>query len=93
MRAETLLRKLRLQEALSEAELTAYLGKLTPDGALPPLEALTLLEMLGQRTGNLSIEDIKAVSSLASGNPLPAEKGGGIDETQAMRAIFSKLSR
>jgi hypothetical protein len=92
MRAETLLRKLRLQEALCEDELTTYLGKLKPDGSLPPSDALILLEMLGQRTARLSIEDIKAVSSLVSGN-CPSTNETGFDEGQAKRAIISNLSK
>ena len=91
MRAETLLRKLHLQGALCEDELKAYLNKLTSDGSLPLSEILILLELLAQRTENLSIEDIKAVSSLAGGNRPSAEKTRKIDENQAMRAIVSKL--
>lgn len=92
MRAETLLRKLRLQEALCEDELTTYLGKLEADGSLPPSDALILLELLGQRTGRLSIEDIKAVSRLASGNS-PSSNEANFDEGQAKRAIVSNLTK
>jgi len=90
MRAETLLRKLRFQEALSEEELNAYLEKVGSDGTLPPDEVLNLLELMKQRTEKLSVEDIKAASRLAGGNP-PSEKAGRIDEGHAMRAIVSKL--
>jgi hypothetical protein len=93
MRAETLLRKLQLQEALSEDELKAYLDKLGPDGSLPPGEIPVLLELLMQRTENLSIEDIKEVSSLIGENRPSTEKAGKIDEDQAMRAIVSKLAK
>jgi hypothetical protein len=92
MRAETLLRKLRLQEALCEDELTTYLGKLKADGSLAPTDALILLELLGQRTKRLSVEDIKAVSSLASGN-CPSTNEANFDEGQVKRAIVSNLSK
>jgi hypothetical protein len=46
-----------------------------------------------QRTENLSVEDIKAGSSLVSGDQLSAEKTGKIDEDQAMRAMVSKLAK
>lgn len=45
MHAETMLRKLRLQEALSEDELNAYLKKVKSDGALPISEVLVLFEL------------------------------------------------
>ena len=93
MRAETLLRKLRLQEALSEDELNAYLKKLKSDGSLPPCEIPILLELMMQRTENLSIEDIKAVSGLVGGNHPSAKKAGRMDEEHAMRAIVSKLTK
>ena len=93
MQAETLLRKLRLQEALSEDELEAYLSKLRSDGSLPPSEIPVLLELMKQRTENLSFEDIRAASSLAEGNRLSTEKSGGPDEDQATRAIVSKLTK
>jgi hypothetical protein len=93
MRAETILRKLRLQDALSEDELQAYLIKLRPDGSLPPSEIPVLLEVMMQRTEKLSVEDIKAVSSLVGGTSPSAEKAGKIDEDQAMRAIVSKLTK
>lgn len=93
MRAETLLRKLRFQEALSEEELNAYLKKVKSDGSLPPDEILNLLGLMEQRTENLSVEDIKAAASLAGGNYPSAEKAGRIDEQHAMRAIVSKLTK
>ena len=93
MRAETLLRKLRLQEALSEDELNAYLKKIGSDGLLPPMEIPSLLELMMQRTEHLSIEDIKAVSSLLGGNRPSADKAGRIDEDHAMRGIVSRLMK
>lgn len=93
MRAETLLRKLRLQEALSEDELDAYLGKIGSDGSLPPMEVPGLLELMMQRTEHLSIDDIKAVSGLVGGNRPSAEKAGRIDEDRAMRGIISRLTK
>lgn len=93
MRAETLLRKLHLQEALSEDELEAYLGKIGPDGSLPPMEVPNLLELMMQRTERLSIEDIKAASSLVGGNRPSADKTGRIDEDRAMRGIISRLTK
>jgi hypothetical protein len=93
MRAETLLRKLRLQEALSEDELTAYLGKLEADGSLPPGEALTLLETVGQRTAKLSVDDIRAVASLAGGPGSSTDKAGTCGEDRSIRAIISKLAK
>jgi hypothetical protein len=93
MRAETLLRKLHFQEALSEEELNAYLEKIGSDGLLPPGEIPSLLELMMQRTEHLSIEDIKAASSLVGGNSPSATKAGGINEDHAMRAIASKLAK
>jgi hypothetical protein len=93
MRADTLLRKLHFQEALSEEELNGYLKKIGSDGSLPPGEIPGLLELMMQRTEHLSIEDIKAASSLVSGNSPSATKAGGIDEDHAMRAIASKLAK
>jgi hypothetical protein len=93
MRAETVLRKLHLQEALSENELNAYLTKIGPDGSLPPMEIPSLLELMMQRTEHISIEDIKAVSSLVGGNHPSAEKSGRIDEDHAMRGIVSRLTK
>ena len=49
MHAETLLRKLHMQKALSEDELNAYLEKVNSDGSLPTGEILTLLELMKQR--------------------------------------------
>ncbi len=74
MRAETLLRKLHFQRALSEDELSAYLKKVKSDGSLPPGEILILLELMKQRIENVSVEDFKAVSSLAGGHHPSAEK-------------------
>ncbi len=93
MHAETLLRKLRMQEALSEDELNAYLKKVKSDGSLPISEILILLELMKQRIENVSFEDIRAVSSLAGGNRPSAEKAGKIDEELALRAIVSKLTK
>ena len=92
MRAETLLRKLQFQKALSEDELNAYLKKLTSDGSLPRNEILVLLEVMTQRIANVSIEDFKAVSSLAGGDR-PVEKAGKTTEGNALRAIVTKLSK
>ncbi len=93
MHAETLLRKLRLQKALSEDEFEAYLKKVRPDGTLPPGEIPNLLELMKARAEHLSFEDIRAVSSLAGSNRPSAEKAGRIDEEHAMRAIISKLTK
>jgi hypothetical protein len=93
MYAGTLLRKLRLQEALSEDELNAYLKKVKSDGSLPPSEILILLELMTQRIEKVSVEDIRAISSLAGGNRPSAEKAGKIDEEHALRAIVSKLTK
>ena len=93
MHAETMLRKLRLQEALSEDELNAYLKKVKSDGSLPTSEILILLELMTQRIEKVSVEDIRAVSSLAGGNRPSAEKAGKIDEEHALRAIVSKLTK
>lgn len=93
MRAETLLRKLEFQKALSEDELSAYLKKLTADGSLPPSEILVLLELMTQRIANVSVEDFKAASSLAGGNRPSAEKAGQTTEGNALRAMVSKLSK
>ncbi|MDR3489122.1 MAG: hypothetical protein P4M05_30010 [Bradyrhizobium sp.] len=93
MHTETLLRKLRLQKALSEDELNAYLKKVKSDGSLPPGEILILLELMMQRTECLSIEDIKAVSGLVGGNCRSGENAKKCDEDDAMRAIISKLKK
>jgi hypothetical protein len=92
MRAETLLRKLQFQKALSEDELNSYLEKIRPDGSLPPSEILILLEVMTQRIANIAVEDFKAVSSLAGGDR-PAEKAGKTTEGNALRAIVTKLSK
>jgi hypothetical protein len=92
MHAETLLRKLRFQEALSEDELNAYLKKVKSDGSLPASEILILLELMKQRIENVSIEDITAVR-LAGGNRPSAEKAGKGNEERALRAIVSKLKK
>jgi len=93
MHAETLLRKLRLQEALSETELNAYLEKVMSDGSLPPNEIPNLLELLMQRTEKITVEDIKAVSSLVGGNHISAGNAGKLVEEHAIRTIVSKLTR
>lgn len=93
MHAGTLLRKLRLQEALSEDELEDYLKKVGSDGSLPPDEIPKLLELMIHRTEHISIEDIKEISSLAGVAHTSPQKAGGIDENHAMRAIFSKLTK
>ncbi len=93
MRAETLLRKLHFQEALSEDELNAYIKKVKSDGTLPPGELLILLELMKQRIAKVSVEDFKAVSSLAGSHRPSAEKAGKIDEQNALRAIVSKLTK
>ena len=93
MNAGTLLRKLRLQEALSEDELNAYLAKLKPDGSLPSSEVPVLLELMTQRTDRLSVEDIRAVAGLVDGNCDTGEKAGGDEANQAMRAIVSNLTK
>ncbi len=93
MRAETLLRKLRFQEAISEDELNAYLKKVKSDGSLPPDEILILLELMKQRIENVLVEDFKAVSSLAGGDRPSAEKPRKIDEQNALRTIVSKLTK
>jgi hypothetical protein len=91
MRAETLLRKLHFQEALSDDELNAYLEKVNSDGTLPPNEILILLELMKQRIENVLVEDFKAVSSLA-GARRPSV-AGKMDEQNALRAIVSKLTK
>ena len=93
MNAETLLRKLHLQKALSDDELKAYLNKVRSDGSLPPSEIPILFELMKHRTENLSFDDIRALSSLAGGNRPSAKEAGKIDEEQAMRAIVSKLTK
>jgi hypothetical protein len=93
MHAETLLRKLRLQEALSEDELDAYLKKVKSDGALPISEVLILFELMKQRMENVSFDDIGALSRLAGGTRSSAEKAGKSDEEHALRAIVSKLTK
>jgi hypothetical protein len=93
MNAETLLRKLHLQEALSEDELKAYLNKVRSDGSLPPSEIPILLELMAHRTENVLFEDIRALSSLAGGNRRSATKAAKIDEEKALRAIVSKLTK
>ena len=93
MHAETLLRKLRFQDALSEDELNAYLKKVKSDGSLPISEILILFELMKQRMENVSFEDIRAMSSLAGGTRSSAEKAGKSDEEHALRAIVSKLTK
>ncbi|WP_296710518.1 hypothetical protein [Rhodoblastus sp.] len=93
MRAETLLRKLHFQEALSEDVLKAYLDKIGSDGSLPSGEVPSLLELIMQRIDKVSIEDIKAVSSLVCGDRLSTGNAGKIDENHAMRVIVSKLKK
>jgi hypothetical protein len=91
MRAETLLRKLHFQKALSDDELNAYLKKLNSDGTLPPGEILILLELMKQRVENVTVEDFKAVSSVA-GDHRPSV-AGKMHEQNALRAIVSKLAK
>jgi hypothetical protein len=93
MRAETLLRKLHFQNALSEDDFKAYLEKIGSDGSFPPAEIPSLLELIMQRMEKVSIEDIKAVSSLVGGDPLSTGNAGKIDENHAMRAIVSRLKK
>jgi hypothetical protein len=93
MRAETLLRKLHFQEAISEDDLKAYLDKIGSDGSLPSGEVPSLLELIKQRIEKVSIEDIKAVSSLVCGDRPSTGNAGKIDENQAMRVIVSKLKK
>lgn len=93
MQAETLLRKLHLQKALSEDELQAYLKKMRSDGSLSPNEIPTLLELMMNRTEKISVEDIKEISALACGNRPSSEKAGRMDEDHAMRTIVSKLTK
>ncbi len=93
MHAQTLLRKLHFQDALSEDELNAYLEKVKSDGSLPSSEILILLELMKQRIEKVSVDDFKAVTSLAGGNRPSAEKAGKIDEQNALRAIISKLAK
>ena len=92
MRAETLLRKLHFQKALSDDELNAYLKKVNSDGTLPSGEIVILLELMKQRVENVTVEDFKAVSSLAGGRP-SVEKAGKMAEQNALRAIVSKLTK
>ncbi len=91
MRAETLLRKLHFQEALSDDELNTYLKKVNSDGTLPPGEILILLELMKQRIEHVLVEDFKAVSSLAGGRSRAV--AGKMDEQNALRAIVSKLTK
>jgi hypothetical protein len=91
MRAETLLRKLHFQKALSDDELNAYLKKVKQDGTLPPGEILILLELMKQRVENVAVEDFKAVSSLAGAHR--PSVAGKMDEQNALRAIVSKLTK
>jgi len=92
MRAETLLRQLHLQTALSDDELTAYLAALRPDGSLPPDEIPILLELMTQRSEKLSFDCIRELSSLAGATDLPSN-GGKINEDHAVRSIVSKLAK
>ena len=92
MRAETLLRQLHLQKALSDDELTAYLAALRSDGSFPPDEIPVLLELMTHRSENLSFDCIRELSGLVGGNGLSADTGK-IDEDCAMRAIVSKLAK
>jgi hypothetical protein len=57
------------------------------------MEIPGLLELMMQRTEHISIEDIKAVSSLVGGNEPSAEKTGRINEDHAMRGIVSRLTK
>jgi len=91
MRAETLLRKLHFQEALSDDELNAYLEKVNSDGTLPPGEILILVELMKQRIEHVLVEDFKAVSSLAGARSRAV--AGKMDEQNALRAIVSKLTK
>jgi hypothetical protein len=92
MRAETLLRQLHLQKALSDDELTAYLAALTSDGSLPPSEIPILLELMTQRAENLSFDCIRELSSLAGGKE-PSANAGNICEERALRSLVSKLAK
>ena len=92
MHAETLLRKLHMQKALSEDELNAYLKKVNSDGSLPTGEILILLELMKQRIEKVSVEDLTAVR-LAGSNRPSAEKAGKSSEEHALRAIVSKLTK
>jgi hypothetical protein len=91
MHAETLLRKLRLQEALSEDELNAYLKKVKSDGSLPTSEILILLELMKQRIENVSIEDIRVVSSLAGGNRPQRKKREKLTRNMHCELSFQNL--
>ncbi len=91
MRAETLLRKLHFQRALSDDELNGYLKKVKSDGTLPPGEILILLELMKQRVEYVSVDDFKAVSSLAGAHH--PSVAGKMDEQNALRAIVSKLTK
>lgn len=91
MRAETLLRKLHFQTALSDDELNWYLKKVKSDGTLPPGEILILLELMKQRVEYVSVDDFKAVSSFAGAHRPSA--AGKMDEQNALRAIVSKLTK
>ena len=93
MRAETLLRKLHLQKALSDDEFEAYLNTLNSDGSLPPREITILLELMMHRTENLSFDCIRDLSSFGGGNGVSAKNAGKIDEERAMRAMVSKLTK
>ena len=91
MRAEMLLRKLQFQKAaLSETELDAYLKKVKSVGSLPSGEILILLELMKQRIAKVSVEDFKAVSSLAGADHPSAGKNV---EGNELRAIVSKLAK
>ena len=92
MAAETLLRSLHLQKALSDDELATYLAALRSDGSLPPSEIPILLELMTQRSEKLSFDCIRELSSLAGGNSPPAN-AGKIDESQVMRKLVSKLAK
>jgi len=92
VRAETLLRQLHLQKALSDDELKACLAALRSDGSFPPGEIPVLLELMTHRSENLSFDCIRELSGLVGGNGLSAN-AGKIDEDCAMRAIVSKLAK
>jgi hypothetical protein len=92
MRAETLLRQLHLQKALSDDELKTYLAALASDGALPPSEIPILLGLMTQRAENLSFDCIGELSSLAGGKD-PSANAGNISEEQALRSLVSKLAK
>ena len=92
MHADTLLRTLHLQKALSDDELKAYLAALRSDGSLPPSEIPILFELMTSRSENLSFDCIRELSSRVGGND-PSANARKIDEGQVMQAIVSKLAK